>query len=703
MKVYASLVLGIVAVFLLTACGGEPTLTPSPAPKSTLSPIPTPPSQPAETPAARLITVRVAMPVDDNLQWMNFYVAQGAGFFEDEGMDVRIVVPPMPDATGRFMVMGMADMAVLPRPLYLESVGRGEPVLTFANLFQNDPINLVVRKEVAEERGLSADMPLAERLNAMRGLRVGVAPGPPVRLRLLFESVGLDADSDIEMVIIPPTGEGQNPPFGRGEIDALYAHTPFLERALLKQGAVMIVNQSAGEVPKLTNRQIHTLATTQGFASANPQVLVAMARAVYRAQQLIHTDLRATADAIRASEVRLQEPQGLDTIIAIYEPAIPQTPEVSIEDVLRELEFFPTHRTPPDLSGIDLSAHVDNRFALEAVATPTGTTPLPPVVRAPRTGPSPAPAASEPGELTIALPPIGIQALTLLTAIEGGFFEEQGVKVTALTVESGFELLKAVRLGEVPMAVAPLLMAAQSLSSPRPVVAVGAITSRAAPNIVVAGDIARERGLTPDSPLEDRRMGLKGLRLGYAAAGPLGINTALGAVQLAGLDPDQDVELVAVRGTGEDLLEALRDGLVDAFVGAHPQLEETIVEDGAVLLLHLTSGELPSLGSFPQLLLVTVPSYIDQGREELTAVLAGLQEAQQAIRQDPTIAVKALEAAFPEMRGPLLEEGLNIYLPAVPATPRITREGYETGLKALGLEVSDFPFEQVVDNSFIRE
>ena len=39
-------------------------------------------------------TVRVVIPVDNNLQWMHFYVAQGVGFFEDEGIDVKIVVPP---------------------------------------------------------------------------------------------------------------------------------------------------------------------------------------------------------------------------------------------------------------------------------------------------------------------------------------------------------------------------------------------------------------------------------------------------------------------------------------------------------------------------------------------------------------------------------------------------------------------------------
>ena len=415
MKVRVSIVLSIAVVFLLAVCGtAEPTSTRTPT--STLAPTPTrdaeraPASQPTTAPVsqadlaapapfvpgsgqgpgaggrqsggpgsgealrsgqgASLVPlgpngVRVVLPNQHNLQWMNFYVAQGAGFFEDEGLEIQVVVPPMPGTAAQFMAMGSAEVAVLTRSMYLDSIGRGEPMLAFANLLGSEPINLVVREEVAEERGLSADMPLADRLMAMRGLKIGVAPGPPTRLRVLFESVGLDADSDIEMVILQ--GDEQNPAFGQGRVDALYAHTPYLEKALVDQGAVMIVNQSAGEVPELANRQYHTLVTTQEYARANPQVLVSLARAIYRAQQLIHSDLRATAEAIRASEVQLLQPQGLETILAIYEPAMPQTPEVSVKGALRELELFSAHRTPPDLSGVDMTKHIDNQFAELAV------------------------------------------------------------------------------------------------------------------------------------------------------------------------------------------------------------------------------------------------------------------------------------------------------------------------------------------------
>jgi NitT/TauT family transport system substrate-binding protein len=239
-------------------------------------------------------------------------------------------------------------------------------LVAFANLLANDPISLVVARNVAEARGISADTPVRDRLRAMSGLRVGVAPGPPSRLRFLFESVGLDADRHLEIVIVP--GPEQNEALQAGRVDALYSHTPYLERALVDQDAVMVVNQSAGEVVGLAGRQIHMLVTTRDYADGHRDVLVAMARAVHRAQGLIHSDREATIAAIRASGVAVRAPSALDVFVELYEPAVPSSPEVTVAGVLRELELFPDRRPLPDLSGIDMAAHVDNQFAREAVS-----------------------------------------------------------------------------------------------------------------------------------------------------------------------------------------------------------------------------------------------------------------------------------------------------------------------------------------------
>jgi len=335
--------------------------------------------RPAQAPRASadgLKPVRVVVPTADNLSFMSFWIALGAGYFRDEGLDVQVIVPPNPLETGNFLLQGRADVAVMPPPKFLPMIASEDPIVVFGNLLQNDAINLIVRPEVMVERGLSADMPLEERLRGISGLKVGVSLGPPTRLRVLFNSVGLDADRDIEMVIIH--GAEQNQAFEDGLVDALYTHTPYLERALIRQGAVMLVNQSAGEVAELGGqRQSHGLVTTRAFAGSDRDVLVKFIRAIGRAQELAHTDLAATVQAVLDSGIPDLDRELVETIVAIYAPAIPATPVVSVVGVARALELFPAHREPPDLSGINLDAYVDTGILEEAESQAQGSIPPP--------------------------------------------------------------------------------------------------------------------------------------------------------------------------------------------------------------------------------------------------------------------------------------------------------------------------------------
>ena len=295
------------------------------------------------------------------------------------------------------------------------------------------------------------------------------------------------------------------------------------------------------------------------------------------------------------------------------------------------------------------------------------------------------------------MPPIGIQVASLLVAIQGGYLEDEGVKATLSIFDEGMALQMAVRLGSVALAVAPMRLVVQSVNSPRPLVAVGAISGRPNLNIVVAGVIAQERGLTSASSLEERLAALKGLKIGHPPGPQQGVNFATKLLEVAGLSLDGDTELISVRG--EDQVSALRGGQVQAFVGHHPYIEEAIVEQGAFLLVHASAGELSSLEPFPLHVLATTQDYIAKNEETLQAVLRGLLKAQQVIRDDPDLAKGIIIAALPDLDGPNLEEGVKIYFPAVPPSPLITPEGYKIVTELLGLsEVGSF--DVVVDNRF---
>ena len=305
------------------------------------------------------VQVHVIVPEAHNLQDLAFWVALGAGHFADEELEVVLDVPDTPGDVRKLLARPEAQVAVLPPPIYLEQIADGAPWRLVANLMQNDGIDLLVRKRIAEERGLSTALPLKQRLERLRGLKLGVAPGPRSRLAALFSSVGLRVEDVVEQVVL--TGWEQNGAFADGKVDVLYSHTPYLERALVEQDAILVVNQSAGEVPVLAARQIHALCVTEGFAQKQPGLTRKLVRAIARALTLIHEH----PDAAVAATLKAQpdaKPLLLSKLVELYRPAMPRTPAVTADGLRRALALYPAGKVPPKLPR-DLSRYVLPSFA----------------------------------------------------------------------------------------------------------------------------------------------------------------------------------------------------------------------------------------------------------------------------------------------------------------------------------------------------
>lgn len=318
--------------------------------------------------AAKGATVRIGVPERGNIQYLTLWVALGAGYLRAEGLDVRLVIASAPYQSGQLLLQNEADVVLLQPPVYLGLIAQRRPIVLFANLLANDPINLVVRPEVATRLRLDPKAPLVDRLKAMKGLRIGVGNEPPRRLRVLFALAGMDADRDIRMTILP--GDEQIGAFTDGTVDALYTHTPFLEQALVEDGAVLVVNQSAGEVAPLSGGEIHSLAATRKYADEHPDVLIAVARAIARAEDLLHKDADAAARALVEAGIQSPSPKHLATIVGLYRAAVPLTPRVSAEKVGRDAALYPKRPAMPDFTTIDAADFMAPSFAEAAAAGP---------------------------------------------------------------------------------------------------------------------------------------------------------------------------------------------------------------------------------------------------------------------------------------------------------------------------------------------
>jgi NitT/TauT family transport system substrate-binding protein len=309
--------------------------------------------------------VRIEVPNTGNLQFFTLWVALGAGYFQQENLQPQIMPAAAPRDVGHKLLKGEADVALLPPPMFLGMMAENKPIVLFASLLANEPINLVARKVVAEARALSQRSSLQERLRAIAGLRVGLAPEVAPRLRALFASAGMDAERDMRFVVVP--GADQVQAFVDGRVDVLFAHTPYLETTLVQHRGVLVAETSAGEVPELAGGQIHALATTREEAKKNPELIAAVTRAIYRAQRLIHSDRKATVDAVLASGMTGIDRARLEAIAAIYSSAVPQTPAIAVAGVERDASLYPAHPRAPDFSRVKASDYIAAQFAAEAV------------------------------------------------------------------------------------------------------------------------------------------------------------------------------------------------------------------------------------------------------------------------------------------------------------------------------------------------
>jgi len=310
-------------------------------------------------------TLRVLLPDAQNLQLILFFMAKAAGFFDDEHLAIETSSPATPNETRAAIDKDKPDVMLLPAPMLAAMVAGREEITVCANLLANDPINLLASAKIAAERGLSAKTPLKERLLALKDLRLGVAPHPPPRLRALFASVGLKVEDVVKIVTL--RGHDQNGAFTNGEADLLYAHTPFLEHAIVKDHAVLLVDQSSGEVPELSHRQIHALAWRRdSLASRRPEA-VAMVRALARAGQLLR-DKNAEAGNALARSLPKREAEEVRLIAQLYSRAVPVDLTPSADEIGKSIVFYPEHQPKPDLTGIDLSPFVDTTIARDGQA-----------------------------------------------------------------------------------------------------------------------------------------------------------------------------------------------------------------------------------------------------------------------------------------------------------------------------------------------
>ena len=210
------------------------------------------------------------------------YVALDQGLFKARGVDFSFTEIDSGALGMAAVLSGDAQISDLD-PLGIAQVKKeGKSPLMIYNLVNRVTLDLIVRNEALQKTGVDLKAPVLDRAKALKGLNIGITrAGAPTDIyaRYFLVKAGLDPERDATLVQIGGV-PALDSAFRSGRIDAFLLSPPLpqtLENAGL--GKILIRN-TAGEMPDLTDTCYTCLFTTAEYARANGPALTAYAHAV---------------------------------------------------------------------------------------------------------------------------------------------------------------------------------------------------------------------------------------------------------------------------------------------------------------------------------------------------------------------------------------------------------------------------------------
>jgi NitT/TauT family transport system substrate-binding protein len=264
------------------------------------------------------MTLQIATPDLVTNSYFPALAAEELGIYREEGIDAHVALRPSLEAVNALrdgavnFVAGGAHTMLLAFPGW-----RGAKLVV--TLSQGTPWLLVLRADLPVPRGDIA---------AIKGLRIGAAPGPDRALLHLLHEVDIDPARDRVAIAPVPGADAPGASFGvlaaealeRRLVDGFWANALGSETAVRRGVGKVVVDVRRGDGPPGAEHYTWAaLATTEDLIAREPERVAAVVRAIVRTQNLLKQD------PARATEVgrRRFPPGAADIIAAIVERDLP--------------------------------------------------------------------------------------------------------------------------------------------------------------------------------------------------------------------------------------------------------------------------------------------------------------------------------------------------------------------------------------------
>jgi NitT/TauT family transport system substrate-binding protein len=278
---------------------------------------------------AQKLTKVVMAAGGDGLHYSAIHIANAAGFFKEEGLELEIVDVNSGPRQAAALMGGSALFAPLGMIHEIKIITEGGSLVGAANLFAKLDIHVVISKDAMAKTGITESMPTDEKVKRMKGLRLGItSPGSTTdtNIRTIFKARGLDPD---QMVQLQPVGGGSNmlAAFEKGLLDGFVWSAPQPQIAVFRDHATIILDPFRGDLPEQEGVPYLVMAINRDMEKQNTTVLRQTIRALTKGMLFAHKNPDEGLKHVQAHFPEFDK-DVLKTVWKSYLTGIPKTPVI---------------------------------------------------------------------------------------------------------------------------------------------------------------------------------------------------------------------------------------------------------------------------------------------------------------------------------------------------------------------------------------
>ncbi len=290
----------------------------------------------AQTPEKLKVAIGAA-----GLYFIVHFVAEGAGFFKKEGLELDTVDVTTGPRQVAAVMGGSVDIAPLGLQLVIQATSRGGSIIALSSGYSILPMSLVLSNDAIARSGIKPEMTTDDKIKRIKGLKIGITgpgSGTDDMARTLTGTRGLDPDKDIT---IQPLGNGDSmlAALEKGLTDGFVFTSPIPETAVARGLGQIVVEPLNGDVPEADGVPYIIMATNPAMLQEKRPLLVKAVRAWTNAMKFTHEHKEEARRVVRNYFKQMDE-SVFNIAFDKYVKGVPTHPLIPEENVQKVAKWM---------------------------------------------------------------------------------------------------------------------------------------------------------------------------------------------------------------------------------------------------------------------------------------------------------------------------------------------------------------------------